>query len=345
MSDVLPLVRLPEPWKTTYDLKVVSTNRTLRRFQLCRSPRSDDGIPPPEPLHHASLTFTDLLEPDLSTTPEESNNSAWARAVRAPLCQITWTGVETPAVGQIWTLIYALETLRSNYEIFRAVLSGDGQDQLAQELVSVGLAVSHPRPSAAPGKPIPTSTQHVDQLVFSRSSFWQGAGSPFGRRPAWVADPEIYRASRKPLSTYPDLPLQYTLTSEFPERRVHAVHPVRPSKPAPGSRMYSRYIPHLNEFLSVYALDYTNDEHLRLFHSWQNDPRVAKAWNETGTLDQHRQYLHKLNEDPHQIAVLAKFNDIFFSYHELYWAKVRFAFSFRPFSPLPLFSLPVSQRL
>lgn len=322
MSEMLPLVRLPEPWKTTYDLQVVSIEHTLRRFQLRRSPRADDGIPPPEPLHHGSLTFTDLTIPDPSSIPDESNNSAWARAQRAPLTQITWTSGGTPTVGQIWCVVYALETLRSEYEIFRAVLSGDGQDQLAHELVAVGLATTHPRPSAPPGKPIPTSTHHVGQLVFSRSNFWQGAGSPFGPRPAWVADPEIYRTVRKPLSSYPTRPLQYTLTTEFPERYVHALHPVRPPKPAPGSRMYSRYIPHLNEFFSVYALDYTNDEHLRLFHTWQNDPRVAKGWNETGTLDQHREYLRKIHEDPHQVAVLAKFNDVFFSYHELYWAKV-----------------------
>lgn len=107
--------------------------------------------------------------------------------------------------------------------------------------------------------------------------------------------------------------------------------------------MYSRYIPHLNEFFSVYALDYTNDQHLRLFNTWQNDPRVAKAWNETGTLDQHREHSRKIHEGPHRIAVLAKFNDIFFSDLELYWAKVSFAFSvpffffsFFSFEPLSL---------
>lgn len=116
------------------------------------------------------------------------------------------------------------------------------------------------------------------------------------------------------------------MTTEFPRRQVHALHPVRPPKPAPGSRIYSRYIPALGEFFSVYALDYTNEQHLQLFHTWQNDPRVAEQWKETGTLDEHREYLRQIHEDPHQMAVLAKFNDIFFSYHEIYWAKVSLPF-------------------
>ncbi|KAJ5301899.1 hypothetical protein PENANT_c062G00980 [Penicillium antarcticum] len=319
--NTLPLVRLPEPWKTTYELDVVSTEHSLRKFQLRRSPRADDGVPPPKPLHHASLRFTDLTQPDTASTPDDGNNSPWARAQRSPVTHITWSGSETPTVGQIWNVVYAIETLRSEFEIFRAVLSGEDSALLARELQSVGLAIAHPEPSAPPGKPIPVSTNHIGQLVFYRSSFWQGAGSPFGTRPAWVADPGIYSFMRKPLNEYPTRPRQHTVTTGFPERRVHAHHPVRSPKPAPGSRIYSRYIPHLNEFFSVFALDYTNNEHLRLFNTWQNDPRVAQGWNETGTLDQHRQYLKTVQEDPHQIAVLAKFNDTFFSYHELYWTK------------------------
>lgn len=317
-----PLVRLPEPYKTTYELQVVSTEQNIRKFQLLRSPRGDEGILPPKPLDNAALEFTDMLPPDPSSKPDEGNNSPWARAQRSPATYFTWSGLETPTVGQIWNVIYAIETLHSDFEIFRVVLSGHGNELLARELQGVGLAIAHPEPSAAPGKPIPTSTSHLGQLVFSRSNFWQGAGSPFGTRPAWVSDPGIYSYMRKPLCNYPSRPRQHTVTTGFPESRVHALHPVRPPKPAPGSRIYSRYIPHLNEFFSVYALDYTNVEHLGLFNKWQNDPRVAEGWNESGTLEQHREYLRKIQEDPHQIAVLAKFNDTFFSYHEIYWAKV-----------------------
>lgn len=322
MSKTLPLlVRLPEPWKTSYELLVVEYELTVRKLQLSHSPRTDDGPLPPEPLHHESLTFTDLALPRSLTALDEGNNLAWARAQRSPITRLSWSGA-TPTVGQIWNVVHAIEILHDDYEIFRADLSGDGQELLGRELLAVGLATPHPKPSSPPGRPTPTSTDHIGQLVFSRSSFWQGAGSPFGARPAWVADPAIHNHLRTPLNLYPSRPLDYTLTTEFPKRQVHALHPVRPPKPAPGSRIYSRYIPALGEFFSVYALDYTNEEHLHLFHTWQNDPRVAEQWNETGTLDQHREYLRQIHEDPHQMAVLAKFNDIFFSYHEIYWAKV-----------------------
>ncbi|RDW89802.1 GNAT family N-acetyltransferase [Aspergillus mulundensis] len=317
--DKLPLIRLPEPYKTTYRLQVVSVQHGTRKLQLRRSPRVDDGLPPPEPLHRDSLHFTDLREPDPFTTPPDGNNSAWARAQRSPVTYWNWEGKEPPTVAQIWKVLYALLTLRTEFEIFRAVLSGTGRELLASELQAVGLATVHLSPSP-PGLPIPRTAS--PELVIYRSTFWQGAGSPFGSRPVWVCDPDIYTHLRKPLTAFPVHPVQHTLTTESSGGvRVHALHPIRPRKPTPGSKMYSRYIPQLDEFFSLWALDYRDDEHLRLFHTWQNDPRVAKGWNETGTLQQHREYLRKVEEDPHQIAVLAKFNNTFFSYHQIYWAK------------------------
>lgn len=131
-------------------------------------------------------------------------------------------------MGQIWNVVHAIETLRSEFEIFRGVLSGHGSDIIVCELQGVGLAIAYPELSAVPGEPIPNTTSHLGQLVFSRSSFWQGAGSPFGTHPVWLSDPGIYSYMRKPLSNYPSRPRQHTVTTGFPEHRVHALHPVRP---------------------------------------------------------------------------------------------------------------------
>ncbi|KAJ9315899.1 hypothetical protein DTO271D3_3877 [Paecilomyces variotii] len=317
----LPLVRLPEPFKTAYEIQVASTDQTWRIFRLALSSFDDGAIAPPEPLHHPSLVFSELLTPDPSQTPPEGNNSPWARAKRSPACYLTWDGEDTPSVGQIWNVVYAIFSLRPDPEIFRLVLSGVGRELLSKELEAVGLAIQHPDPSAPPNQPIPQSSDHVGQLVILRRTFWQGAGWPEGPRAPWVSDPSIYSSYRRPLTAFPLHPLEYTLTTKFPDVRVHAHHPVRPVKPTPGSTIYSRYIPHLKEYFSMVALDYENDEHLQLFHKWQNDPRVSKGWNETGTLDQHREYLRKAHEDPHQLTVLAKFDDTFFAYFEIYWAK------------------------
>ncbi|KAL3475511.1 acyl-CoA N-acyltransferase [Aspergillus californicus] len=319
--DKLPLLRLPEPYKTTYRLQVVSVQHGVRKLQLRRSPRVDDGMPPPEQLHRDSLHFTDLKEPDQSNPRLKGNNSAWARAQRSPVTHWTWEGKEAPSVGQIWNVVHGLLTLRTEFEAFRAILSGPGKGPLAKELRAVGLATEHPSPSAPPSQSVPQSPDLSDQLVIHRSAFWQGAGSPFGPRPAWVCDPEIYASLRRPLTSFPIHPVQYTLTTQLSDVRIHALHPVRPRKPTPGSQMYSRYVPQLDEFFSIWALDYRNDEHLQLFHTWQNEPRVAKGWNETGTFEEHRRYLQRIEQDPHQIAVLAKFNNTFFSYHQIYWAK------------------------
>lgn len=73
-------------------------------------------------------------------------------------------------------------------------------------------------------------------------------------------------------------------------------------------------------------LNYQDWVHLGLFNKWQNNPQVTVNWKEMETLEKHHKYLQKMDEDPHQMALLAKFDDNYFAYFEVYWAKVIVSF-------------------
>lgn len=337
MSTVpLPLtVRLPHPYLTTYRVREVDSEQAPTRYgskplQVRHEPRSTGNTPtqidaqlPPVQLH-SNVTFTDPEQDQPSKSlPPESNNFFWGRVRRAPKSYWVWSENAAPTIAQAWLVAYSLFSFRPELEYFRVQLVGVNSRRLSEELKYVGLAVEHPLPEnrevpARPDANVPGA--YPEELVLLRGNFWQGAGCPFGPRSVWA--PATATVSEKALDQYPVLPVDYVADTKFPEQRVHAFHPRRPAKPAPGSIIYSRYIPHLDEHFSMIALDYNNEEHLGLFNKWQNDPFVAAGWNETGTLEQHRQYLKNLHEDGHTMTVLAKFDDVYFAYYEIYWGKV-----------------------
>lgn len=323
-------LRLPHPYLTTYRIHQVDSRQAPTRYgtkllQIKHEPRSSaktptqqDGQAPPEQLH-SSVAFSNPIQDQREDQlPPESNNFFWGRVRRAPKSDFVWNEPHAPTIAQAWLIVYALFTLRPELEYFRLGLVGVDSHKLAGELKLVHLAVQHPVPE---GKASTDSEAYANELVLTRATFWQGAGSPFGPRPVWSPDAQKGLVSGRDLAEYPAFPQDFTATTRFPTERVHAFHPRRPLKPAPGSLIYSRYIPHLDEHFSMYALDYHNDEHLGLFNQWQNDPFVAAGWNETGTLDQHRTYLKNLHDDPHTMTLLAKFDDVFFAYYEVYWGK------------------------
>ncbi|KAI0887602.1 acyl-CoA N-acyltransferase [Annulohypoxylon maeteangense] len=306
-----PVLSLPHPYLVPYLL--VKTDRPsessapwfqVKPQEAVASDKTKNATPLPEPLHSDTLFFTEPADLKSSERPADSNNTPWGRARRSPSSTITWDST-TPTLAQAWLVVYVLLTIRPSTEGLRLTLSGPGKESLGAQLKAVLLAVDHP-----------TAAGLTDELLVLRSTFWQGAGSPFGPRSVWV--PESTAPLTKPLSAYPLTPLDHNMTSEA---GALSWHPRRPAKPRPGSVVYSRWIPHLRETFSMVALDWENAEHLDLFHTWQNDPRVSQGWNETGSLEQHREYLRKAHVDPHQITLLAAFDDTFFAYFEVYWAK------------------------
>jgi len=94
-------------------------------------------------------------------------------------------------------------------------------------------------------------------------------------------------------------------------------HPRRPAKPV--GELYRRFDARLGQWISLRALDIDSD--LERFSRWQNSPRVLEFWQEGGTLEQHRQYLEKLERDPHTLTLIGCFDEQPFAYFEAYWAK------------------------
>ena len=94
-------------------------------------------------------------------------------------------------------------------------------------------------------------------------------------------------------------------------------HPLRPVKPR--GEVYRRFDARLGAWVSLRTLEIEQD--LARFNRWQNSPRVASFWQEEGSLEQHREYLSKLEADPHTLTLIGCFDDQPFAYFEAYWAK------------------------
>src|SRR4051812_44505398 len=94
--DVRPLVRLPEPWKTTYEITISAETDSVPLFSLALSRKQLSGSRlPPEPLHLESLRFSDLgLESNVST-PWAEDNPLQARYHRSLISHVSWnTSIE-----------------------------------------------------------------------------------------------------------------------------------------------------------------------------------------------------------------------------------------------------------
>ncbi|KAK4500234.1 hypothetical protein PRZ48_008421 [Zasmidium cellare] len=303
-----PRVKLPHPFLTSYKIHVIS-NSTPPRLALRLDDQPNNGSRPAQRLHNDSLSWLDLHPKPESDVPADSDNSAWTRACRSPQTVLHWQEKEVPTLAEVWNLVHAIFLTNPTREYFRLLFDNAEHEVLWNELLATGLAIKHPQPWHVKNKS--NTFAEAEELLILRSAFWQGAASPFG------TDEHM----RLQLNDYQIMPEGYQIRMKFPDEAVYTRHPTRRPKPCPGSIVYSRYIPEIDEHFSLEAVNYQDDEHLQLFNTWQNDPRVAKGWNETGTLHQHREYLRKLHNDPHVLCLFGRFNETRFAYYELYWAK------------------------
>ncbi|OEF23398.1 GNAT family N-acetyltransferase [Vibrio rumoiensis] len=92
-------------------------------------------------------------------------------------------------------------------------------------------------------------------------------------------------------------------------------HPLRPQKPV--GQVFQRYCYHLKRTLTFRVIDADRD--LEIFHQWHNHPLIHPIWELEGSLSMHREYLAKLEQDPHQFAVIGEFDGVPFGYFEVYW--------------------------
>ncbi|MNO99429.1 N(6)-hydroxylysine O-acetyltransferase [compost metagenome] len=129
-----------------------------------------------------------------------------------------------------------------------------------------------------------------------------------------------YRSERTLFWQLPQPWLGHSPMGCYPQQMVVSDgkrHPLRP--PKPRGEVYRRFDARLGAWISLRTVDI--DEDLGRFNRWQNSPRVASFWQEQGSLEQHREYLSKLQDDPHTLTLIGCFDDQPFAYFEAYWAR------------------------
>lgn len=217
------------------------------------------------------------------------------------------TGVTIP---DFWAAVYALFTLYRTQEhipvIFPTIPNGE---EVSRYLISSGLG-RRLLGATGGGSAEPT-------IFLSRAAFWQGAGTTEFHRLGWIASP-------KPV--FPIIP-SFTRTAT-----VITAHPLRPPKPLAGEVLYRRWCAGVGQTLdfTYFDLDGTSEQnpcvdgvsrHLAAFHKWHNDKRVSNAWGETGSLEEHREYLRGVTANPGVLPYMMSWDGELMGYLEVVWVK------------------------
>ena len=136
------------------------------------------------------------------------------------------------------------------------------------------------------------STETIGQYLCERTLFWQLPQPWLGESPS----------------------------DSYPQQMVISAgkrHPRRAVKPR--GEVYRRFDARLGAWISLRTVEIDHD--LARFNRWQNSSRVASFWQEEGSLGKHREYLSKLEAEPHTLTLIGCFDDQPFAYFEAYWAK------------------------
>lgn len=237
-------------------------------------------------------------------TPFERENPA----PRYPVVELLSASDKEPvplSFANFWAVIYTLWTLLHTQEHIPIVLSSSlpNAHELANYLLLSGLGRKSLDPSI------------TDTIFLDRGTFWSGAGvgSAWSVERGWLSD-ALYAARAA----------SFPLTQSFTRTpTVITQHPLRPPKPTPGSCIYRRYCTPVGQTLMMHAFDPYSEAHMNAFHKWQNDERVAKGWNEKGTMEHHLQYIKKVAADPAALPYVMSWDGELMGYGELVWIKVR----------------------
>ena len=222
-----------------------------------------------------------------------------------PVLEIHPPSTRRIAVQDAWAVIYALFVRHHDRETIPIVLSPDIDDHadLCAYILRSGLG---------------RTAQGEDALFLSRAAFWQGAGTHGYHARGWL--PPLSSLTRHAASPFPSVQ-SFTRTP-----LVITAHPLRPPKPLPGEVLYRRYCPNVQQTLEFTYFDAGQDgqvtPHLEAFHRWHNDDRVNSGWNERGSLEQHRRYVHGVLNDPAVLPIMMSWDGALMGYLEFVYVKV-----------------------
>ncbi|MDF0734274.1 GNAT family N-acetyltransferase [Pseudomonas entomophila] len=185
---------------------------------------------------------------------------------------------------------------------------------------------------------------HLEQLCPERGQhalwaacYWLLSRDPARQRLAWhlpqptgdslasglllaSEQPGVYVCERTLFWQLPQPWLGQSASGAYPQQMQLSNGKRHPRRaPKPRGEVYRRFDARLGAWVSLRTLEIEQD--LARFNRWQNNPRVLQFWQEGGSLEQHREYLAKLDADPHTLTLIGCFDDEPFAYFEAYWAK------------------------